>query len=83
MRWATRIHVYPYWENRVVCVEERFGDNLPRVVPGEIFFVNQNTHEFWNGQCGVCLVGALNRERSLKFSVTTHIVELNGRIWNR
>ena len=40
----------------VVGEEERVGNDLPGVVPRNLLLVDENTHQFWDGESGVCIV---------------------------
>ena len=45
-----------FWEDSVVGEEECAGDDIPGVIPWHILFIDENTHEFWNGKRRVCVI---------------------------
>ena len=40
----------------MVCVGKGSADNLPRLIPAEVMFIHQKTHQFGNGDDGVCII---------------------------
>lgn len=48
----------------MISEEERLRDDLPRSVPGQIFLIKQNTHQFKDSQCGVSLRNELKQNCS-------------------
>jgi hypothetical protein len=45
-----------YGQHGVISEEERVGDNLPRSIPLNLFFINEDPHEFGNCECGMSLL---------------------------
>ena len=41
--------------------KECVRDDVPRCLPGQVFFIKQNAHQFRNSQCGVGLRNGLNQ----------------------
>ena len=42
-------------EYGMISEEESLCDDLPRCLPGQVFLIKQNTHQFRDGQCRVSL----------------------------
>ena len=45
----------------MISEEEGLRDDLPRCLPGQVFVINQNSHQLRDGQCGVGLQGELKQ----------------------
>jgi len=45
-----------FGENSVVGEEERVGDDLPGLIPRNVFLIDENTHEFRNSESRVSIV---------------------------
>lgn len=48
-------------EHGMIGEKECVRDDVPRCLPGQVFFIKQNAHQFRNSQCGVGLRNGLNQ----------------------
>ena len=65
----------------MICIEESIGDNWPRHVPGEVFIINQYTHQFRDSQGGMRLEEQFCNDNNESEKKETYIVQLNCHIW--